>query len=356
MKRILMTAGALCFASVIFAYNPPISGESLDRLVSPTQLTYASSSAGGGIFTAGPDAIVFNPALIASEQRITLDASYTAIFSSNGGANIFGSAFQTGILIPWKYFAVSGVVKGVFLPLDKIDVGNTLSTNIGIAKEVSERLSVGLGIAGGLYWGYGSDWSLSGNIGAMYRIPRVGFMKDFRIGVSVLNLGKNYTSTNLIGIDGKNTSDIFPMLGTTHVGAAALLFANDYIKGGASFELITPGFQNLIVAAGFHFAVNDALYLRIAEEINIREAVALADRGAYGNFMPAISLGYRLTFKTKNNEYMKRNGWGESDITVNAGWQQLYETVHAVSGNVKFNLGLADTDPPEIELWAGEDK
>ena len=43
-------------------------------------------------------------------------------------------------------------------------------------------------------------------------------------------------------------------------------------------------------------------------------------------------------------------------MTVNAGWQQLYETVHAVSGNVKFNLGMKDTDPPEIELWAGEDK
>ena len=120
--------------------------------------------------------------------------------------------------------------------------------------------------------------------------------------------------------------------------------------------MITPGFQKRIVAAGFHFAVPDARSLRIAEEINIREAVALADYGNYSNFMPAISLGYRLTFKTKNNEYMKRNGWGESDITVNAGWQQLYETVHAVSGNVKFNLGLADTDPPEIELWTGDEK
>ena len=356
MKRIMMTAAALCFASVMFAYNPPIGGESLDRLVSPTQLTYASSSAGGGIFTAGPDAIVFNPALIAYEQRITLDAAYTALFSSDGGSKTFGSALQGGLLVPWKYFVASGVVKGVFLPIDKIDIGNTLGTNVGIAKEVSERLSVGVGMYGGLYWGHGSDWSFGANIGALYRIPHLGFMKDFRLGVSVLNLGKNYTSTDLIGIDGKNEADIFPMLGTVHAGIAALLFANDYVKGGASFELITPGFQNLIVATGFQFSVNDALYLRIAEEINIREAIKLGDYDKYGNFMPAVSIGYRFTFKTKRNEYMKRNGWGESDMTVNAGWQQLYETVHAVSGNVKFNLGMKDTDPPEIELWAGEDK
>src|SRR5574344_1689491 len=77
IKKIAAVIAAACTTAVLSAYNPPVSGQSLDRLSSPTQLTSGSSAAGGGLFSAGPDAIVFNPALMAYEQRITLDAGYT---------------------------------------------------------------------------------------------------------------------------------------------------------------------------------------------------------------------------------------------------------------------------------------
>ncbi|HAH62102.1 MAG TPA: hypothetical protein DCL73_08410 [Treponema sp.] len=350
IKKIVAAAAAAFASTVLFAYNPPVSGESLDRLTSPAQLTSASSSAGGGLFSVGPDSIVFNPALIAYEQRITLDFGYTALFSSENPDNAYGSAFETGILIPWKWFVGSGIIKGDFLPFDEMNAGNTLGTNIGIAKEVSEHLSVGIGMNAGLFWGAGSDWSLGANIGALYRLPQLGFMKDFRIGVSMLNLGKNYTFTTLEGIDSDEDVESFPQIATLRAGAAAVLFSNDYFKGGVSLDFAIPGFQNLIIDTGLQLSFNNMLFLRASEEINIRESIA-----GYANYMPSLSLGYRFTFSAKNNTYLEKNGWGQSEMTTSAAWQQLYQTVNACSFGVRMNLGMQDTDPPLIELWDGEE-
>ena len=352
MRKFLIAASVLCIATAGFAYNPPISGETLDRLVSPTQLTYGSSSAGGGIFTAAPDAIVWNPALVAFEQRITIDAAYTALISTKSKQHFFGSAFQSGITIPSKWFVASAVLKGTFLPMADMHAGNTITTNIAIAKEVSERISVGLGLNGGVFFGAGSDWQLGANIGMLYRRPTLGFMKDFRVGVSVLNLGKNFKSATLEGINNTKPAGIFPMIGTVHAGVAALMFATDVVKGGLSFEIYTPGFQNFLTAMSFHFSINDALYIRIAEEFNLRETV-----NGHPNYVPSISLGYSFSFKTKNNNYLKENDWAQSEMAINAAWQQLYGSVHAASANIKLTLGMQDTEPPKIEiLFEEEDK
>jgi hypothetical protein len=350
VKRIIAVLTALSASAVLFAYNPPVSGESLDRLTSPEQLTSASSSAGGGLFSAGPGSIVFNPALIAYEQRITLDLGYTALFSSDNPDNAYGSAFGTGILIPSKWFVGSGIIKGSFLPFDEMNAGNTLGTNAGIAKEVSEHLSVGIGMNAGLFWGAGSDWSLGADIGVLYRLPKLGFMKDFRVGVSMLNLGKNYIYTSLPGIKKDEDTGEFPQTATFRSGVAAVLFSNDYFKCGGSFDFSAPGFQNLIIDTGLQLSFNDMLYLRAAEEINIRESIA-----GHADYMPSISLGYRFTFNAKNNSYLEKNGWAQSEMTTSAAWQQLYQTVNACSVGVRMNLGMQDTDPPRIELWNGEE-
>ncbi|MFA6856162.1 MAG: hypothetical protein WCR31_03040 [Treponema sp.] len=350
VKKIIAGAVSVFVPAVLFAYNPPVSGESLDRLTSPAQLTSASSSAGGGLFSAGPDSIVFNPALIAYEQRITLDLGYTALFSSDNPDNAYGAAFGTGILVPWKWFVGSGIIKGDFLPFDEMNAGNTLGTNIGIAKEVSEHLSVGAGINSGVFWGAGSDWSLGADIGVLYRLPQLGFMKDFRIGVSMLNLGKNYGNTTLPGISSDDDTGSFPQIATLRTGAAAVLFSSNNFKGGASLDFAVPGFQNLIIDTGLQLSFNDMLYLRASEEVNIRESIA-----GHADYMPSVSLGYRFTFSAKNNKYLEKNGWSQSEMTTSAAWQQLYQTVNACSLGVRMNLGMQDTDPPRIELWNGEE-
>jgi hypothetical protein len=347
IKKIAAVIAAACTTAVLSAYNPPVSGESLDRLSSPTQLTSGSSAAGGGLFSAGPDSIVFNPALTAYEQRITLDAGYTGLFSS--GEHPFGSAFQTGMLVPWKWCIGSAMVKGAFLPFEDMHAGYTLGTNVGVSKAVSEHVTVGAGVNAGLFWGAGTDWSLGASVGALYRLKALGFMKDFRVGVSVLNLGKNYSQTTLEGIDG-NSCTTFPDIATVRAGAAAVLFSNEYVKGGVSFDLTTPCFQNLIVDMGFQMSVKDALYVNVAEQLDIREMAA-----GHVNALPAVSVGYRFTFNAANNTYMEKNGWQESEMTATGGWQHMYSSVNAFSAGLKMNLGMKDTEAPKIELWSGEE-
>src|SRR5574344_1246108 len=102
IKKIAAVIAAACTTAVLSAYNPPVSGQSLDRLSSPTQLTSGSSAAGGGLFSSGE--------------------------------HPFGSAFQTGMLIPWKWCIGSAMVKGAYLPFEDMHTGYTLGTNLGVSK------------------------------------------------------------------------------------------------------------------------------------------------------------------------------------------------------------------------------
>ncbi|MBR7064769.1 MAG: hypothetical protein IKI31_06465 [Treponema sp.] len=350
IKKIATLFSVFCISTILFAYNPPVGGESLDTLTTPTALTYANSATGGGIFSAGPDSIMFNPALIAGEQRISIDAAFTALFSTFVQPNRFSVAAETGITIPTKWLSFGALLKGSFASFEEMNTKNTIGTNLAIAKAISERLSVGFGLNAGAFWGAGADWSLGANIGMMYRMERLGFMRDFRIGASVLNLGKTYTKTELTGLNSEKPVGWFPMLGTTKVGVAALLFSNEHVKGGFSFDLTTPGFQNLIVSLGFQFSVKDVFFVRLAEDINIQEAAT-----KHYNFMPAIGLGCKFRFKSGKGQYMEDKGWAESEMSINATWKQLYQTLNAFSTNVRIDVGKDDKDPPKIELWFDEE-
>lgn len=349
-RRFLTIAAAFACGAALSAYNPPVAGESLDRLTSPTQLTSASSAAGGGIFSPAPNAIVFNPALVAFEQRVTLGLDFMALVSEKTeNAARFGWGFETGILVPSRWFVAGGVVKGLFSPIDDLRLGNSIGANAALAKEVSERISVGIGINGGGFWGANADWRLAASLGVLYRLDSLGFLRDFRVGVSITELGKTLTGTSLAGIKADEPVGFFPMLGTLRVGAAALLFSNENASGGFSLDLASPGFQNLIVSTGFQFAVRDILFIRAAHEINLRETIA-----GHANWLPSLGVGFRFTFRARGS-YFESNNWGQSEMTVNAAWQRMYDGVNAAGANVLVRLGMQDTDPPVIELWNGEE-
>ena len=76
-------------------------------------------------------------------------------------------------------------------------LGNSLNIKANLAKPITDKLDVGLGVNVGFLFG-DFDWALSANVGALYRIGDLGFLKDFRIGASVSNLGKVFTNTNSI--------------------------------------------------------------------------------------------------------------------------------------------------------------
>lgn len=350
MRKIYFTAVFFLFGEIVFAYNPPRAGETFQTLVSPTAMTYGLSSAGGALFDATSESIIFNPALISFEQRISFDGAYTALISAqNDNRNDFGSVFLTGIVVPTKYFSFGAHLDGFFIPLDEMRLANSLGAEIAFAKEVSSRLSIGLGLKAKGFWGAGNDWNLAGSLGFLYRRSELAFMKDFRFGMSLTELGKNFSHTNLSGIYDGQKVGTFPMIGTLHAGVAAVLFEANVVKGGVSLELVTPGFQNLLLSFGFHFAIADAFYMRIAENFNVAETIA-----KHYNFVPAISVGYSFTFNKRKDGKVPSRTWENSEMTINTAWRQWYETAHAVSANVIVKVGMRDTEPPVIELWGGK--
>ena len=346
-------SAAVIFTLVVAAasaYNPPVYGDDIFELSSPHQLANASSVVGGGIFYASPESMIANPALPAKEQRVDLNLAYTGLVSSNDANETkYGNAFQFGILIPFKRFVFSGYGNGTMVPFKEMNLGDSFNFKFGLAKEITDKLTVGTNLNTGIFWGAGTSWALSANLGFVYTYGDLGFIKDFRYGASILNLGKNYDNTTLAGIKGGQAS-AFPAIATIKVGAAGTLVQNDVIKLGASVDFTVPAFMNLITDLGLQFAVKDMLFISVSEKLNIAEL-------AHGvkNVMPSVGLTFRFTFDVKNNDYMNKNGWSQSEMSASVAWRQFNETVNAVSAGVDVNLGLKDETPPVIQLWLEDD-
>ncbi|MCF0241628.1 MAG: hypothetical protein HUK25_03270 [Treponema sp.] len=344
-KSFLAVCAVIFTVSAATAVTPAVGGENLFDLSSPFSLSYGSSVAGGGVYFVNPTSITINPALNGRDQRVGLNAGYTALVTV-GDSQSFGSAVQTGITIPFKWAVFSGYLNGTFPNTNKMGLSNSASLKAALSKEISERLAIGLGINGGFEWGPTKDWALSGNIGMVYTIPNLGFIKDFRYGVSILNLGKNFNPA-----DDSEFFDGYPGFATIRTGVAGLLFSNDVIKVGASFDVSTPCFTNLLMDAGLQLIIKDSFTISVADKFNLVETV-----NGNLNIMPSVGFFFKFKFNVSDNAYLASRDWNESEMTVGGAWKNMYSDVHAVSGELNLSLGLKDETPPVIMIWFDEDE
>ena len=360
MKKLL--TGMICFVVLsagIFAYNPPVGAEDMCLLSSPAGLSGNLFTAGSISNSSGAESILVNPALTAENQRVNLNAGYTFLFDSNDqNESQIGSAFQTAIMIPNKLFVFSGYLNGTFIPFnDEMYLGNSINVKAGLSKEITDKLNIGISVNGGVAWKYGTDWSLGFNCGFVYDIGKLGFMQDFRYGVSLLNLGKNYETCNnnlnnnkSFGIDNEHSVSPFPSIATIKLGAAASLFKNDLIDLGAALDFTIPAFQNFIVDMNLQFTLKQMLTLSVGEKINVRELA-----NGHKNLIPSVGLFFKFSFDVKNNEYLASRDWSESEMRVSAAYKNMYENVNAISAGVDIDLGMKDTTPPQISIMIDEE-
>lgn len=352
MKKItsaIILAGV--FLAGVYAYNPPVGAEQLDNLASPTNLSGANSVTGGALFNAGADSIVVNPALTAKEQRVNLNLGYTFLYSEEEyNESQVGSAVQAAIMIPFKLYVFSGYANFVGAPFEEMDLQNSFNAKLGLSKEINDKLDVGLGISGGYAWKYGSDWSLCGNLGFLYNYGNLGFMKDFRIGFSALNLGKVYSDVLRQGVKLDEVKEPgnskYPTLATIKFGAAGTLLENDIIKVGMGLDFTVPCFQNLIADLNAQIALKKVFVISINEKFNLVETM-----NERYSFIPSVSFLFNFSFDVKNNNYLENKGWSQSEMSVYAGYKNLYGSVHAISAGADVDLGMADNEPPQIILW-----
>ena len=372
MKKILGTAfAAMLLTASLSAYNPPAGGQNVLRLTEPQLITGAHSAAGGGLFGVTPASIVNNPALTAWEQRITLDVAGTLFINSNTddpyGGHSLGEGFQGALLIPSRWCVSTLLFQGVWTQAFDMPIGDSVNFTAGVAKDITDQVSVGLNVNFGLLYGdwVDSDWTASAALGAYYNHGDLAFMQNVRFGAAMTNLGKMYSASDkTCGIktakayrdwvdDGQKKSGysseestVWPGLCTIRTGAAATMLKTDIMDLGVSLDLSYPFFQNLVADLGLQLQFWDFLKVSSSWEFDLQEF-----RNDAKNVLPSVGVSFKFIFNSKQGSYLSNKGWDQSDMTVSGAYKQLYQNVNAVSAGAILNLGLADTKAPEIQLW-----
>ena len=241
-------------------------------------------------------------------------------------------------------------------------IGDSINFTGGLSKDITDEVSVGMNLNFGLLYGdvVDSDWTASVAFGAYYNYGDLAFMQNVRFGAAMTNIGKMYASSEkTLGVkstkairDGDNEYDdasSWPGLCTIRTGVAATMLKTDIMDLGLSLDFSYPFFQDFVTDIGLQLQFWDFLKISSSWEFDAQEFANDAK-----NLMPSVGVSFKFLFKSKEDSYLARKGWAESDMTVSGAWKQLYKNVNAVSAGAVMNLGLADTKAPEVILWDGE--
>lgn len=352
MKKVAVVLATLLGAvSRLFAYNPPVGGESIFRIGNPDLLAGAGTASGGPVFTVVPASIAFNPALTAFEQRVVLNVTYVGMLDlKSDEGDKYGQAFQLGLIIPTKWFVFTGFTQGSFSKIYRSYWTNSMNFKFGISKDVTEKLSLGANIYSGFYFGENkSDFTIGLDLGVLYRFDDIAFMKSPRLGISFLNLGKPLGSDfhDVIGANDTTDDVSFPGIITPHGSFAFTFLKMRNLEAGFSFGLTFPFFQNMLVDTAVALCYKNMVQFSITWDANVYELAY--DKKAN---IPAVGLGIR--FAINSRRISKNADWEQSELRPSFTWQNRNNGINIFSTGMNLALGLADTTPPEIILWNEE--
>jgi hypothetical protein len=338
-RNIFLVLTGVFLVQTVWANDPPAGGERLFFLGHPGFISGAMSASGGGIFApevAGSYVMGVNPALAAGVQRFSIDAAYTGLVGTGG----YGNAFYAGALFPSRYGVFSGGVQGAFLPLDAMNLGNTLLGRAGFSRDVTDRLFVGAALYGGGSFGgvAGADWALGLDAGFVYRLGNFAFLKNARYSVVIRNMGKNFID------DDKN---IYPGILTPAAGFAAVFVDKEKFTAGFSADVSFPFFQNLVFSLGLQAKIARFIMVSAGWDINLRETLKLKGDGVH---LPFVGIGIQFAADMSKSGFMSRQGWQKTDIDVSGIWQQLHDKTQLFSVGMTANFGLQDEEAPVIQI------
>ncbi|MDR1220098.1 MAG: hypothetical protein LBK73_10915 [Treponema sp.] len=345
-KKLFLSLTVMLLAQSVWANDPPAGGERLFLLGHPGFISGAMSSSGGGVFApevAGSHVMGINPALAAGVQRFSIDAAYTGLVGTGG----YGNAFYAGALFPSRYGVFSGSVQGAFLPLDAMNLGNTLLARAGFSRDVTERLFVGASLYGGGAFSRSGgafsdakddDWALGLDAGFVYSLGNLAFLKNARYSVVIRNMGKNFID------DGKN---FYPGILTPAAGFAAVFVDKAAFTAGFSADVSVPFFQNLVFSVGLQAKIARFIMVSAGWDINLREMMKLKSDGVH---LPLVGIGVQFAGDMSKSGFMSRQGWQKTDFDISGVWQQLNDKIQLFSVGVTANFGVQDKEAPIIQI------
>jgi flagellar hook assembly protein FlgD len=325
----------------LFAINPPSGGDSANSLLS-AELLGGGTSAAGGAFGSGagaslPGELSVNPALAAGEQRIVLDASYAALIGTGDDSGL-GHTLNLGVVFPTRAAVYAGSLNFLTSPFDTLPLGTAGTVRGSVSKDLTDTIYVGAGLAASV----GSGWGVAGDLGILFKLGDVGFMKDARFGGSITGLGRTFTP-DTEGVKGGAATGWTSMI-TPRMGYAATLASAKFVKLGATADLSFPTAQNFAFDAGIEALFKDILSIRTSWNFNLLETINNSQ-----TYLPSIGVGVNLKLNSKKeNSFFAKNGWAQSDITPTVAVKPIYKDIYAVGTGVNVRLGVTDIDPPAI--------
>lgn len=329
----------LCLiAPLTFAYNPPTGGESTAVFQSPGLLGGNASMTGGAFGPILPGELSVNPSLGAEEQRITLDASYTALVGSSEAKGL-GHAFNAGVLVPTRWSVLSASLSFLTSPFDALPLGTAGSLHMTISKELTEKLYLGAGLSTSV----GTGWGIYGNVGGLLKLGQIGFIQDSKLGFGLTGLGRPFTP-NTEGVRG-GAATAMPSSFTPRAGFAGTLLKAKNVELGASADLSLPFFQNLVFDTGLEARLFNIVSITSGWNFNLVET--LNKKQAW---IPSVALAVTIAIDSNKNEeaFLTRHGWGQSEITPTFGIKPLASGILAVGAGANMKLGLMDSKAPVI--------
>jgi hypothetical protein len=234
---------------------------------------YSPLALGGGAETAtvdSPMGTIFNPSLSADRQRLTFDFSYLALPQVTPAFLWGGNAVNLGVTWPTRVGVLSGIAR--FSNADYagtgLEWGALGSLDVSFSKDLFSDLYVGAG----LQFTYGaqgaaSDWGLGLDLGFLSLVGDLSFMKDFRWGVALRNLGKPYDPSPAASSLG------YAPAFTPAVGASFALLKTDMFNLSAAPDLSFPSFQDVRLKLAASFSVARAFFLDAAYVLDLREVL-----------------------------------------------------------------------------------
>lgn len=325
-----------------WAYTPPAGGQSLFLLGHPKFVTLANSAAGGALFSEGSYSLNFNPALTAGLQCPSADFGYTGLQEFDDPYQ-HGSSLHLGFSYPSRFGVFSLGAQGNFIKLSESAIGNVGLVRLGLARDVTENLYLGFSLSGGgLGYDDASDFYLAGDIGAWYRVPQIAFFKEVRFAVALQNIGKPFQTSGPVKTENATG---FPGVFAPKAGIAAHLIDLKQFALGVSADVSFPTFTNFLLNAGLQISIARFVYVSAGWDFNARE---VADIGGSALHLPFIGVGVKLSLNTSGSEAMKRRGFNETTLDVDAAWQRQQGSLHLISIGAAASFGVKDVLPPDI--------
>ncbi|MDR3020596.1 MAG: OmpA family protein [Treponema sp.] len=345
LVSVFLLMSIFTFAAWAEPPRPPLGADAVPDLYS----AYLAGEGGFTTTTGGAPASAYNPAQAGTAHRMIFDAHYLTIPIFSDDEDGYMQSIAAGMLFPTRYGVfggsfrfISGFGTDMQYPMS-FPIGNTLGGNIFAAKEVYPGMSFGAG----LNYGFGEDWTLSGDLGFHYNTGTVGPFENFTWAFALRELGKSYFPTWLTPAGGIS----FDMI--TVKGEEG---KPDPFKLNAAIDISLPSvfyfpYTSMILKTGLKMIIAEILTLSVSwpggSGLNARE---LADNAAEFQPIPSIGVGFNIMLPSGGERIAGGRLPSDGDLKIDAAYKPLYNGVAAIGGGVSWYVGLRDTTPPVIEI------